>query len=123
MPEYINRDDFIEKERKQYCADCDRRKGMKRGKMCVLYDVGDAPCRACSVEDVLSDLEDFPSAEKRGEWVWDEDGMDWGLGAWRCSACGTRPGTWWQGDHRAVPMRCSGSKFCGNCGAEMEKGD
>ena len=60
---------------------------------------------------------------KHGRWVWDEDGMDWGLGAWRCSACGTRPGTWWQGDHRAVPMRCSGSKFCGNCGAEMGMGD
>ena len=57
---------------------------------------------------------------KHGRWVWDEDGMDWGLGAWKCSACGTRTDTWWQGDHRLIPMRCSGSKFCGNCGAKMD---
>ena len=39
MPEYIDRDDFIEKERKQFCAECNRRKGMRRGKMRVLYMV------------------------------------------------------------------------------------
>ena len=62
MAEYIERGKFLEEERKQYCADCDRRKGIKRGKMQIVYAVGDAPCRACGIDDVLTDVEDFPAA-------------------------------------------------------------
>ena len=55
-----------------------------------------------------------------GKWLWDENGMDWGLGAWRCSVCGNKPETGWEADQKYIPRRCSGSKFCGNCGAKME---
>ena len=56
----------------------------------------------------------------RGQWEWDENGMDWGLGAWKCSECKAIPQTWWNAD-KANPLRCSGSRFCGNCGADMRE--
>lgn len=63
MAEYIEREAFIEAKRKQYCADCDRRKGMKSGKMRLCYEIGEAPCRACYVDDLLTDVEDAPAAD------------------------------------------------------------
>ena len=57
-----------------------------------------------------------------GHWVWNPDGMDWGLGAWVCSECHAKPGTWWEADKKYNPLRCSGGHFCGNCGARMDKG-
>ena len=63
MSELIDRQAFIEQERKLYCEDCDRRKGTKNGKPNVIcYEIGEAPCRACWVDDVLTDLEGFPTA-------------------------------------------------------------
>ncbi len=63
MSELIDRQAFIEQERKLYCEDCDRRKGTKNGKPNVIcYEIGEAPCRACWLDDALGDLEDFPAA-------------------------------------------------------------
>lgn len=63
MSELIDRQAFIENERKLYCEDCDRRKGTKNGKPNVIcYEIGEAPCRACWLDDALTDLEDFPAA-------------------------------------------------------------
>lgn len=63
MTEYIEREAFLEQKREQYCKDCARRKGMKNGKYKTLYEIGDAPCRACGIDDVLNDVEDFPAAD------------------------------------------------------------
>lgn len=72
MAEYIDREAFLDAKRKLYCADCARRKGMKNGKFKTLYEIGDAPCRACGVNDVLEDVEDFPAADvveaRHGHW-------------------------------------------------------
>ena len=46
---------FIANERAKYCANCERRKNSK-GK--TVYEIGDAPCRACEIDDVLTDLDD-----------------------------------------------------------------
>ena len=63
MSDLIDRQAFIENERKLYCEDCDRRKGTKNGKPNVIcYEIGEAPCRACWLDDALTDLEDFPAA-------------------------------------------------------------
>ena len=63
MSELIDRQAFIEQERKLYCEDCDRRKGTKNGKPNVIcYEIGEVPCRACWLDDALTDLEDFPAA-------------------------------------------------------------
>lgn len=71
----------------------------------------------------VRDIENIPAADvapvRHGRWVWDEDGMDWGIGAWRCSECHARPETWWQGD-KSSPYNKSGHYFCPNCGAKMD---
>ena len=59
MSEYISREAFLEKERRLYCQDCSRRKN-SNGKL--VYEIGDAPCRACGIGDVLDDFDDFPTA-------------------------------------------------------------
>lgn len=58
---------------------------------------------------------------RRGKWVWNENGMDWGLGAWECSECHRKPETWWEAD-KGNPYRCAGSSYCNNCGAKMGGG-
>ena len=55
-------------------------------------------------------------------WVWNPDGMDWGIGAWVCGKCKSRPETWWNTVKESHPLRCSGSRYCGNCGAKMDGG-
>ena len=75
-------------------------------------------------EDVISILESIPAADVRpvvkAHWYWDKDGMDWNIGAWRCSACKAMSPMWWNTD-RGSPMHKSGHKFCPNCGAMMEE--
>lgn len=53
-------------------------------------------------------------------WYWDKDGMDWNIGAWRCSACHNRPNTIWETEKNLRPRRWSGSAYCSNCGAVMD---
>ena len=65
MADYIEREAFLEQKREQYCKDCARRKGMKNGKYKTLYEIGEAPCRACGIDDMLNDVEDFPAADVR----------------------------------------------------------
>lgn len=62
MSDYISREAFLEKERRLYCQDCSRRKN-SNGKL--VYEIGDAPCRACGIGDVLDDFEDIPAADVR----------------------------------------------------------
>ena len=75
-------------------------------------------------KEVREKFDSIPAADVRpvekAHWYWDEDGMDWGIGSWRCSACHSRPETWWQGD-RSNPRNKSGHYFCPNCGADMRE--
>jgi NADH pyrophosphatase NudC (nudix superfamily) len=104
--EYISKTAFLDQKRKQYCEDCERRKGMKNGKYKMLYEIGDAPCRACSVDDMLNDVEDFPAADvepvRHGEWVYNspEDNIPY------CSEC--------------LMPQDSECNFCPSCGAKMD---
>ena len=63
------------------------------------------------------------SLPKVGKWIWNPDGIDWGLGAWVCSKCKCKPETWWEADKRYNPYQCAGGHFCGNCGAKMERSE
>lgn len=63
--DYISREAFLAEQRHLYCENCARRKGMKNGKMKFVYEIGDAPCRACGIGDVLDDVENFPAADVR----------------------------------------------------------
>lgn len=117
--DYIERDALLLDCTRRYCEDCGRRKGMKNGKMKTVYAIGDAPCRACWVDDMMGDIEDFPAADVkpvvRGEWVKDNDGID------ICSECASIA---LQRVHIKLPekivdLRMVRSRFCPNCGAEM----
>lgn len=70
----------------------------------------------------IESIPSAPDSRQRGEWVWDEDAVDWGIGAWVCNKCGSRPQTWWSTDRNKNPLICAGSRFCGNCGTRMYKG-
>ena len=52
---------------------------MKNGKMRFCYDIGDAPCRACDVDDMVEDVDNFPAADvedgKRAAWISVKDGL------------------------------------------------
>ena len=120
MTDYISREAFVEAQRHLYCENCARRKGMKRGKMQFVYEIGDAPCRACGYGDVIDDAEDFPAADvvevKRGEWRICEEhtsisktrGRETHVTTWMCSNCFATNGR-------------RKSNFCPNCGANMEE--
>lgn len=62
------------------------------------------------------------SLVKHGKWYWDLNGMDWGLGAWKCSECACRNNNLPM-NSRINPLRFSGSNYCPNCGAKMDGGN
>jgi NADH pyrophosphatase NudC (nudix superfamily) len=113
MTEYIDRDAFIAEKRMHYCAACKRRQGMKNGKIQFCYEIGDAPCRACDVADMLDYIEDFPAADVRPVVH-----ARWEIKSWwshkncysmsECSACGK-----WVKPKEA-------HEFCPWCGAMMD---
>lgn len=127
--EYIEREAFLAEQRHLYCENCERRKGMKNGKMKFVYDIGDAPCRACDIGDMVDSVEDFPAADvvardcydrllaendelrkerpvRHGRWVSTKNSF--GL---KCSECGARVknGAW------------RTHNWCYSCGALMDK--
>lgn len=61
----------------------------------------------------------FGRNPKKGEWVWNPDGMDFGIGAWVCGHCRAKPNSYWQGMRDINPLRFSGSRYCPNCGIKM----
>ena len=56
----IDADDFVKEKTSQFCENCDRRKGMKDGKLTkkFVYEIGDAPCRACDIGDMIDMVDD-----------------------------------------------------------------
>ena len=59
----IDADALIDEAIERYCENCDKRKGMKNGKWKIVYQIGDAPCRACDVDDMKCDIEDAPTVQ------------------------------------------------------------
>lgn len=59
----IDADEFIKEKTKIFCENCDRRRGMKDGKLTdyFVYDIGDAPCRACDTGDMIDYVDDTPT--------------------------------------------------------------
>ena len=82
------------------------------------YNIGCDPCTG-TVATALY-LEGYRK-QSEGEWVWNPNGMDWGLGAWECSSCRCRNDNLPM-DKNTKPMLWAGSKFCPNCGAKMKGG-
>lgn len=104
MAEYIDRNTFLAERREWYCENCNRRKNSK-GKL--VYEIGDAPCRACDIGDILDAIEDYHAADvvERKIGKWEHDGSNW-ENRFICSACG----------HKIFEKP---TNYCPNCGAVM----
>lgn len=125
MRELIDKDAFLKQERKWYCENCDRRKGVKNGRKCFVYEIGEVPCRACWLDDALTDLEDAPTIDAvpvvHGKWNPGKILSHEFVGNvcvsidfedWRCSICGIVV------EQPNMPLY----KYCPNCGAKMDGG-
>ena len=72
----IDADALINEAMERYCSDCEQRKGVKNGKWKIVYSIGDAPCRACGVGDMIEELEDAPTIEPEPQWISCDDTVD-----------------------------------------------
>lgn len=114
--EYINKDVFVAQQRNQHCINCERRKGTKNGKRIFVYEIGETPCRACDIEDMIDAVWDFFPADVapvvHGHWETPE--KQFPFWDWKCSVCGCEE--YRQRDsHGNYRMM----NFCPNCGAKM----
>ena len=113
----IDADALTDEIMERYCKECNKRKGIKNGKYRIVYEVGDAPCRACPIDDMKDELDNAPTIEperKTGRW---EDvphkSVEHGEviidgKTVRCSVCRHAEKEW-----------NKGMNFCPNCGAYM----
>lgn len=60
---------------------------------------------------------------KTAKWIWDKNGMDWGIGAWVCSSCHCRNDNIHSQSSKDNPMIWSGTKYCPNCGKKIESAE
>ena len=107
----IDADALITATKEWACGNCERRKGTtKNGKVKFVYEIGDIPCRACGIGDMLDEIEGAPTVDavhvKHGYWVnLAEHNM---IDAYKCSAC------------KEIWIGIGGYNYCPNCGARMD---
>lgn len=96
----IDADETLNNIIERHCMECILRKGMKNGKMRVLYDIGEAPCRACLIDDMKSMIDDAPTVDA--------------VPVIRCKDCKylRLTGTIWRCQNRSVMMLCEMDDFC-----------
>lgn len=124
VAEYIEREAFVAEQRHRYCENCNRRKGMKNGKMKFVYDIGGVPCRACDIGDMLDSIEDYcPAADvvavRHGRDISNEAN---GHLEFKCSLCGCELSAVYGGKNDCG-MDGGYFNYCPNCGALMKDGD
>lgn len=54
----IDADEFVKRHKDWYCVNCERRKN-SNGRF--VYEIGDAPCRACDIGDMIDAVDDAPT--------------------------------------------------------------
>ena len=59
----IDADELLEIMGTRYCENCERRKGIRRGKKEFIYEIGDVPCKACDIGDAIGDIDGAPAIE------------------------------------------------------------
>ena len=111
----IDADAVVKYLREFRCADCDRRKGMKNGKVRFCYEIGDAPCRACDIGDTIDyflDEDIAPTVDAapvvHAQWVKNDPFTD----TEKCSIC----------DYN-IPTSEFRTPWCPWCGAKMDGGE
>ena len=109
----IDADALLDEVMDRYCEECDKRKGIKNGKFRIIYEIGDAPCRACEIDDMKTELEYAPTVDpfQHGRWIYsagfDLDGVTY-AGRYRCDQC-----------NHWIDAGDDGN-YCPNCGAKMD---
>lgn len=87
--------------------------------------IGGQPYSDWETAGVLSLIARQPKVEAKAieyaHWVYDRNGLDWGLGAWVCSACRIKNDNIPAMQPDINPMWFAGSKFCPDCGKTMIK--
>ena len=118
MPRLIDADALLKDITKRYCENCDRRKGIKNGVIKTLYEIGEAPCRACAIDDMKGELDDAPTVDaptvdvsttevepvKHGQWEAEITRL--GTMVFKCSECQKYSDIHWA--------------YCPYCGARMD---
>lgn len=111
MARYFKANDIIESIRKYKTSD--NANAFQQGINFMIKVV----CRELTNSRII------PNANVReieyAEWYYDPNGMDWGLGAWKCSKCHTKNDNL-GGSKNISPYMFAGSKFCPQCGAVMK---
>ena len=108
----IDADALIDVLTQRCCKNCDKRMGTKNGKRRMIYEIGEAPCRACYVDDLKMELNEAPTIDaepiRYGEWIGKP--MIGGYSRMRCSVCDNvfleNKGKW---------------NYCPYCGARMDE--
>lgn len=85
-------------------------------------------CGGCEVELLqavvkMVDAQAAVDAEpvRHGEWIYDPNATDWGIGGYVCNECHTRNNNLPCKEIKN-PLRFAGSNFCPHCGARMDGG-
>lgn len=112
MARLIDADALCDDVMERYCKDCEKRKGIKRGKWRVIYEIGEAPCRACDVDDLKMELDEAPTIDaepiRHGKWIYEpKDAIEMMFTLPKCSECGF--------------YSADGMYYCSCCGARMDE--
>ena len=107
MDEYINRSLVIE-----HLDEC---KGSPP-ELCYTFAV---------IQAIQAFVKDMPAADVapvvHGEWKYDKNATDWGIGGYVCSECKNKNNNLPCSRVKSVRM-FSGARYCPNCGAKMDGG-
>ena len=57
----IDADALTDELTQRCCKNCVKRMGTKNGKRKMIYEIGDAPCKACEVDDMKVELDEAPT--------------------------------------------------------------
>ena len=120
MARLIDADALYDDVMERYCKDCEKRKGIKRGKWRVIYEIGEAPCRACDVDDLKMELDETPTIEaepiRHGRWI-PSDPPDAPITKlYKCSVCGLG----YEDDDTDCEVYYPWN-YCPHCGAKMDE--
>lgn len=94
----------------------------------VLYDISNTENALSGryereVIETLREVFKTSKVVKTGHWVYNKDGVDWGIPAWCCSECKSKNDmipAYIQGRGRVRnPYVYAGSQFCPCCGVQM----
>ena len=121
---YIERDTFLEQERAWYCKDCGRRKNTK-GKF--VYEICEAPCRACDIGTMLDAVEDYPAADVVERKTCENFAIEYDdCDQFVCSQCGIELQDWRRVERDEDGLEVYHEyrlRFCPSCGAKIIGGD